>query len=96
MEWDEAAKNWLVDKGYNREFGARPMARLIQESVSNTLADEILGGRLKNGGHVRVEFNGAASGTPLEFVVEEKASKRSRRISNQNTPQPPKADIAGM
>lgn len=95
IEWDESAKNWLVDKGYNREFGARPMARLIQESVSNTLADEILGGRLKNGGHVRVEFNGAASGTPLKFVIAEKASKNSRKISNQNTPQPPKADITG-
>lgn len=94
MEWDDAAKNWLVDKGYSREFGARPMARLIQESVSNTLADEILGGRLKNGGRVRVEFNGAASGTPLEFVVEEKAPKRSRPASNQNTPQLPKAFTA--
>jgi ATP-dependent Clp protease ATP-binding subunit ClpA len=95
VQWDEAAKNWLVDKGYNREFGARPMARLIQDSVANTLADEILGGRLEKGGSVRIEFNGAASGTPLNFVIEEKAAKKARAASNQNIPQPPQIGMSG-
>lgn len=94
VQWDEAAKNWLVDKGYNREFGARPMARLIQDSVANTLADEILGGRLEKGGCVRVEFNGAASGIPLNFVIEEKAAKKARAASNQNTQQPPQISMS--
>jgi ATP-dependent Clp protease ATP-binding subunit ClpA len=93
LEWQEAAKNWLVDKGYNHEFGARPMARLIQNSVSDFLADEILGGRLKNGGHVRVEFNDAAQNAPLNFVIETKKA-RKERAANQNNPQMPKSDMA--
>ncbi len=84
IEWTEEARNWLVDKGYNRNFGARPMSRLIQESVANPLADEILGGKLINGGHVSVTFNKAAEGSPtqstLAFVYEPaSAEKKSAR-----------------
>jgi ATP-dependent Clp protease ATP-binding subunit ClpA len=50
---DEAAK-WLTEHGYDEQMGARPMARLIQETIKKPLADEVLFGRLKAGGHVRV------------------------------------------
>src|SRR5580698_4157783 len=49
----EAAK-WLIVKGYDEQMGARPMARVIQEHIKKPLADEVLFGHLKNGGHVRV------------------------------------------
>jgi ATP-dependent Clp protease ATP-binding subunit ClpA len=51
----EAALDWLAEKGYDRLMGARPLARLIQESVKKPLADMLLFGELKNGGSVRVE-----------------------------------------
>jgi ATP-dependent Clp protease ATP-binding subunit ClpA len=50
---DEATK-WLIANGYDELMGARPMARLIQEHIKKALADEVLFGRLKHGGHVRV------------------------------------------
>jgi ATP-dependent Clp protease ATP-binding subunit ClpA len=50
---DEATK-WLIANGYDELMGARPMARVIQEHVKKALADEVLFGRLKGGGHVRV------------------------------------------
>ncbi|KTC76098.1 ATP binding protease component ClpA [Legionella birminghamensis] len=49
---DKAAREWLVEHGYDKAMGARPMARLIQENVKKPLADELLFGKLTNGGHV--------------------------------------------
>jgi ATP-dependent Clp protease ATP-binding subunit ClpA len=49
------ARAWLADKGYDSAFGARPLGRLIQVEVKDALADEILFGRLKSGGRVRIE-----------------------------------------
>jgi ATP-dependent Clp protease ATP-binding subunit ClpA len=54
IELSEAASNWLIVRGYDEQMGARPMARVIQEYVKKPLADEVLFGRLKGGGHVRV------------------------------------------
>ena len=48
------AKLWLVRHGYDEQMGARPMARVIQEHIKKPLADEVLFGKLKGGGHVRV------------------------------------------
>jgi ATP-dependent Clp protease ATP-binding subunit ClpA len=54
IELSEEATNWLIKHGYDEQMGARPMARLIQENIKKTLADEVLFGKLKDGGHVRV------------------------------------------
>ena len=51
------ARRWLAEKGYDPSFGARPMARLIQNEIKRVLADEILFGRLQNGGKVDVDEN---------------------------------------
>jgi ATP-dependent Clp protease ATP-binding subunit ClpA len=48
------ARRHLAEKGYDPTFGARPMARLIQTEIKRVLADEILFGRLKEGGHVEI------------------------------------------
>jgi ATP-dependent Clp protease ATP-binding subunit ClpA len=53
---DEAAKEWLGKKGYDKLFGARPLARVLEEHLKKPLADEILFGRLKNGGELKVSF----------------------------------------
>jgi ATP-dependent Clp protease ATP-binding subunit ClpA len=54
IELSEEATSWLIKHGYDEQMGARPMARLIQENIKKTLADEVLFGKLKDGGHVRV------------------------------------------
>ena len=51
------ARRWLAEKGYDPSFGARPMARLIQNEIKRVLADEILFGRLQSGGKVEVDEN---------------------------------------
>jgi len=56
IEMTEDASKWLVEHGYDEQMGARPMARLIQETVKKPLADEVLFGKLKSGGHVRVSL----------------------------------------
>jgi ATP-dependent Clp protease ATP-binding subunit ClpA len=54
IELSEPAKAWLIEHGYDEQMGARPMARVIQEHIKKPLADEVLFGHLKGGGHVRV------------------------------------------
>ena len=52
-----AAYRYLAEKGYDKTFGARPMARLIQTEVKQVLADEILFGQLQEGGSVEIDFD---------------------------------------
>lgn len=54
IELSDEAREWLVDNGYDEAMGARPMARLIQQTIKTPLADEVLFGRLKAGGAVKV------------------------------------------
>jgi ATP-dependent Clp protease ATP-binding subunit ClpA len=59
------AKEWLARKGFDPVFGARPMARIIQRELKDPLADEILFGKLREGGKVAVGLKGEA----LEFTI---------------------------
>ncbi len=52
-----ALKNHLASNGFDPLMGARPMARLIQDTIRSALADELLFGRLANGGHVTVDID---------------------------------------
>lgn len=54
----QAAQEWLAKKGFDPVFGARPMARLIQKELKDPLADEILFGKLKQGGRVTIGLKG--------------------------------------
>jgi ATP-dependent Clp protease ATP-binding subunit ClpA len=51
---DKAARTWIADNGYDENMGARPLARLIQEEIKRGLADELLFGKLQNGGVVDI------------------------------------------
>ena len=57
MEVDKTARAWLAEHGYDSKMGARPMARVIQEHIKKPLAEEILFGKLKHGGRVKVSTN---------------------------------------
>ncbi|QIL84637.1 ATP-dependent Clp protease ATP-binding subunit ClpA [Vibrio sp. HDW18] len=57
LEVAEDARHWLANKGYDREMGARPMARVIQEQLKKPLANELLFGCLVDGGTVKVTLS---------------------------------------
>jgi ATP-dependent Clp protease ATP-binding subunit ClpA len=57
VTFEEDARRWIARKGYDPRMGARPMARLIQEKVKRPLAEELLFGRLKDGGTVTVRVS---------------------------------------
>ena len=52
-----SAKEYLIEEGYDKKFGARPLERLVQKKIKEPLADEILFGKLKKGGKVIVDFS---------------------------------------
>jgi len=56
IELSSAAKEWLSERGYDPLYGARPLARVIQEHVKKPLAEELLFGKLAKGGSVKVGF----------------------------------------
>ena len=55
IELSGAARRWLAERGYDADFGARPMARVIQTHLKDRIADEILFGELRAGGRVLVD-----------------------------------------
>ena len=63
IELTRAARTYFADKGYDRDNGARPLSRLIQDEIKKPLGDELLFGKLEKGGHVVVD----APGDSVEF-----------------------------
>jgi ATP-dependent Clp protease ATP-binding subunit ClpA len=63
---EASARTWLAEHGYDVKMGARPMARLIQEKIKKPLAEDLLFGRLSQGGHVRIYVENAE----LAFAIE--------------------------
>ncbi|WP_018605476.1 ATP-dependent Clp protease ATP-binding subunit ClpA [Uliginosibacterium gangwonense] len=68
--FSENLRAWLAEKGFDPLMGARPMARLIQDSIRSALADELLFGRLANGGKVNITIDDEGKVT-LDFEEEE-------------------------
>ncbi len=56
IELSSAAKEWLAERGYDRLYGARPLARVIQDTIKKPLAEELLFGKLVKGGSVKVNL----------------------------------------
>ncbi|MGB7973279.1 MAG: ATP-dependent Clp protease ATP-binding subunit ClpA [Roseiarcus sp.] len=72
IELTDEAREWLVKNGYDEAMGARPMARVIQTQIKTPLADEVLFGRLKGGGVVKVVVTADETGAKkLGFVYPE-------------------------
>jgi len=67
IELSEDAAKWLAETGYDEKFGARPLARVIQEHIKRPLADELLFGKLEHGGTVRVLVVGEGAEKKLGF-----------------------------
>jgi ATP-dependent Clp protease ATP-binding subunit ClpA len=57
IELTPAARSWLAVKGFDRAFGARPMARLVEKTIKKPLSDLLLFGDVKDGDRVRVDVH---------------------------------------
>jgi ATP-dependent Clp protease ATP-binding subunit ClpA len=88
IELSEAARAWLAKRGYDPAMGARPLSRLIQEQIKKPLADELLFGKLKRGGLVRVDVDADAP-EKLTFFFEPSLPKPGKK------PAPVEADQDG-
>ena len=66
-EFTPALRKYLAEKGFDPQMGARPMHRLIQEKIRKPLADELLFGKLADGGFVRIDWDTAKEEAVLKF-----------------------------
>ncbi|WP_411286571.1 AAA family ATPase, partial [Phenylobacterium sp.] len=71
IETSDEAADWLAKNGFDELYGARPLARVIQEHIKKPLADEILFGRLIKGGHVKVMLRDGKLGFDIEGETRE-------------------------
>ena len=71
-------KAFLAKRGFDPQMGARPMARLIQDTIRKALADELLFGRLVNGGKVTIDLDDADKVT---LAFEEEAPKEAEPVA---------------
>ena len=107
IELSDEASRWLIANGYDELMGARPMARVIQENIKKPLADEVLFGKLKDGGHVKVVVLKDETGRDalgfeyLDGPVTPKPEKlppvraKAKRKPPQRKPKPPSGGSGG-
>ncbi|MDH6267935.1 ATP-dependent Clp protease ATP-binding subunit ClpA [Rhizobium sp. SG_E_25_P2] len=99
FELTEEAITWLSEKGYDDKMGARPLGRVIQESIKKPLAEEILFGKLKKGGIVRVSVGPLENGktgivletlsdAPVKPKEEAEVASTPSRKSPRSKPEP--------
>ena len=79
IELDEAARNWLAARGYDATFGARPLSRLVQEHIKKPLADELLFGKLMQGGTVKVGVEKDALSLKTVAAPQRKTGKKPKK-----------------
>ena len=92
FELSKGANAWLAKKGYDKRYGARPLSRTIQEYIKKPLADEILFGKLKNGGLVKVGVDRKKENLTFKFVSPPKLKIEGRK-GGKGLPAPkPKQD----
>ena len=90
IELTDAANGWVAPRGYDQNLGARPLARVIQENIKKSLADELLFGKLRRGGTVKV-LVGSDDKLAFEFVeapppAPRPKSKKGKRRGKKSDP----------
>ncbi|WP_133366349.1 ATP-dependent Clp protease ATP-binding subunit ClpA [Qipengyuania sediminis] len=79
IQFDRESREWLADKGYDKLYGARPMSRLIQEKIKQPLAEELLFGKLADGGEVQVTIRDGKPAFELTPAPPKPGRKRGKR-----------------
>ncbi len=82
----DESKTWLTLRGYDKLYGARPMSRLIQETIKQPLAEELLFGKLVHGGEVRVHLKDGE--LAFEIVPAAKKPPRAKKPKAKALPPP--------
>ena len=81
IELDAAARSWLAARGYDATYGARPLARLVQEHIKKPLADELLFGNLMQGGSVKVTVVKNALHLKCTAAPQRKPAKKPKKTA---------------
>ena len=96
IQFDSEARAWLADKGYDKLYGARPMGRLLQDQIKQPLAEELLFGKLADGGEVQVTIKDGKPSfhlTPAPPKTKRKPAKKA--TAKKTTPKKkPDADAS--
>jgi ATP-dependent Clp protease ATP-binding subunit ClpA len=93
IDLDEEAREWLTARGYDKLYGARPMGRLVQEKIKQPLAEELLFGKLVNGGEVKIRIRDNAPSfeiTPAAPKAPKAKGRKAKKSEEQD--QPPAAE----
>ncbi|MEC7191093.1 MAG: AAA family ATPase, partial [Pseudomonadota bacterium] len=87
---DDAARDWLAARGYDEAYGARPLARLVQEKIKKPLADHLLFGELEQGGVVEVTVSDhelvVTVAAPHSQQMDNKSAKKAKSKAAQRKP----------
>ena len=78
VELTEKAKDFLADKGYDQQFGARPLNRAIQKYLEDPIAEEILKGEIEEGGTLMADHDGKSDSLVIK-VKKAKASSKEKK-----------------
>lgn len=75
LELTDSAVSFLIDKGYDKQYGARPLARAIQRYVEDELAGEIISNKISSGAKATFDWNGESEKLSLSIESERKSAK---------------------
>lgn len=97
IDMDEASINYLSEQGYDKANGARPLKRLIETHIGDSISDEVFGGALAKGGLVKVSFNEASAAEnatreekaePLSFEFDKVSKAEAKEIKQRRVAGP--------
>jgi len=83
IELSQQANKWLAERGYDEQFGARPLGRVIQEHIKKPLAEELLFGKLKRGGVVHVDVKDDALSFAFEAAPPPPSRKKGKKAAEK-------------
>jgi len=86
IELAAGARDWLAKRGFDAEFGARPLARVISEYVKKPMAEELLFGKLAKGGTVKIGHDKKKDELTFKYV-EDKPTKRKPKTPGKGKPE---------
>ncbi|MEM6651376.1 MAG: ATP-dependent Clp protease ATP-binding subunit ClpA [Pseudomonadota bacterium] len=86
IELAAGARDWLAERGFDAEFGARPLARVISEHVKKPMAEELLFGKLAKGGTVKIGLDKKKDELTFKYI-EEKPAKRKPKTPGKGAPE---------